>query len=197
MNLWPSYYEKKRGCSCNDLLIDALGIYDEQDYSKCDGRRALDIGCGNGQDTLKLLQHNFHVTALDPEIAAKSELLLTIPDSFSSQYIFINSSLEDFQCEPFEFVNAISSLFFCNPENFHKAWERLVTQLPTGAMFCGDFMGGRDDWANRLFTIDEVDCRNLFDSFEIIRFMERFEEGDTAMQQTKTWHTFEVIARKR
>jgi len=48
-------------------------------------------------------------------------------------------------------VVAHSSLFFCPDHEFNVVWEKIVTSIEVGAVFCGDFLGTMDTWISIMF----------------------------------------------
>jgi hypothetical protein len=73
--------------------------------------------------------------------------------------------------------------------------------LEIGGVFAGDFMGINDSWASEYRSpttpLNETQVRELFRQFGIVRFVERDEQGQTALGRIKHWHTFSVVAVKR
>ena len=66
---WESYYEKTGTRPPRDTLLFALDRF-ETELSATDRRFAIDLGCGNGRDTIELLRRSWHVLAIDAEESA-------------------------------------------------------------------------------------------------------------------------------
>jgi len=98
-------------------------------------------------------------------------------------------------------VVASSSLFFCEPSAFDVVWDRIDRALAVGGIFCGDFLGPKDSWANDTSRTQTVVTSEkltaLFRQYDVIQWEERDELGITALRSPKHWHTFTVVARKR
>lgn len=94
----------------------------------------------------------------------------------------------------------IQAYFFANPEEFAETWRKIDASIAIGGVFAGDFMEYKDSWANNYRSpttpLSESQVKTLFDNFEIIRFIERDEDSETALGMMKHWHTFSVVARK-
>ncbi len=68
-NQWMAYYEAGSGRSARPLLIDVLARF-ASDAPNALPRFAIDLGCGDGTETLALLQQGWRVLAIDQEPAA-------------------------------------------------------------------------------------------------------------------------------
>jgi SAM-dependent methyltransferase len=71
---WTAYYTATRGRPPRRTLLDALDL-----LRGSPGRRAIDLGCGTGRDTLPLLAAGWHVLAIDAERKALIELEAATP----------------------------------------------------------------------------------------------------------------------
>ena len=60
---WQAYYEATAGRPPRPTLLWAL----ERCEPGCTRRRAIDLGCGDGRDTIELLRRGWSVLAIDAE----------------------------------------------------------------------------------------------------------------------------------
>jgi tellurite methyltransferase len=93
-------------------------------------------------------------------------------------------------------VNSSFALPFCAPESFEAVWTRVRESLVSGGRFSGQLFGDRDGWvgSRELTFHSRADAEALFEGFELERFDELEEDGQTALGDAKHWHVFHVIA---
>ncbi len=66
-----------------------------------------------------------------------------------------------------------------------------------GGRFSGQLFGDRDEWARTgLVVKTRAEVEELLRPFELERFEEFEQEGQTVVGKTKQWHLFHVVARK-
>lgn len=175
----------------------AHGIFDTLQPHLPKTGRALDLGCGAGRGTLRLLSHGLHVTAVDLSEQGLGFLRQRLPKDASATLIC--SSFQDLKLEePFDVVVAVCSLFFLPPEQFANFWPTVVEAIVAGGIFAGLFLGVNDTWKDQPFTLhNRTEVESLFHDFDILHFNEDENDGETATGEPKHWHTFSVIATKR
>lgn len=191
--IWRSYYEK--ALAKPHLKRTEFVCSLNQSTSKV----AIDCGCGVGSDMEFLSQHGYRVYGFD----INSDSIEICEERFADNPLVdvTNASFEQFQYPKAGIVLANSSLFFADPSQFESVWHKIVACIEIGGVFAGDFMGVKDTWATHYrsptssFTESEV--RDLFFSFEVLRFHERDEMATTALGRMKHWHTYSVVAVKR
>ncbi len=191
---WPEYYKKVISRQPSPILVEACRLIPEKARTI-----AVDCGCGAGRDTAYLLEQGFEVHGFDVEKNALEicrERFIDDPDVYLSL-----SSFELFDYPKVSLVNAGCSLFFCSPESFTLAWKKMTDSLEDGGLFCGDFLGYKDSWledeSQTLSFFNNHEMKRIFDGFEILKWLERDEQGKTALGRNKYWHTYSVIARKQ
>ena len=157
---------------------------------------AVDLGCGNGRDTVELLRRGWRVIAIDGQAQAIELLRERAGD---------HPQLET-QVAPYaeatwptvDLVNASWSLPFCPPTLFPALWERIVSSLREGGRFAGQLFGDRDGWARAddMTFLARGRAEELLAPFQLERFEEVEEDSRTATGEPKHWHVFHVVARK-
>ncbi|RAU18507.1 class I SAM-dependent methyltransferase [Nitrincola tibetensis] len=162
---------------------------------------AVDVGCGAGRDALFLAESGFRVHAYDKSDAAIARLEDVCSRHLNQRLFAQVSRFDRFEYPKSSLVSACSSLFFCPPDQFERAWQNITQSLVPGGVFCGHFMGPNDSWAKMergdltVHTRDEVEA--LFDpNFKIIDVYEHDSEGLTLIGKSKHWHTYSVVAQK-
>lgn len=195
---WPNYYQAVAGRPPRDTLLAALERFEAEQLDNKISRFAVDLGCGEGRDTVELLNRGWQVLAIDGHSEGISRLL-SRPDLQHRDRL--ETRLARFQEASWpdaDLINASFSLPFCPPELFSAMWDRIVRSLRHGGRFAGQLFGDQDEWAtiptNTHHTRAEAEA--LFQLFEIERFDEVEQDGETAVGKQKHWHLFHVVARK-
>lgn len=194
---WTAYYSAVVGRPPRDTLLAALGHFEEE--SAIRSRFAVDLGCGEGRDTVELLRRGWRVLGIDGEPEASARLL-NHPDINLNQLETQIVRFEDLILpDAVDLINASFSLPFCPPEHFPDLWEKIVLSLRPGGRFCGQLFGDRDSWA--IYTSMNHHTRKqvevLLQPFELERLEEEDHPGKTALGEEKHWHLFQIVARKR
>src|SRR5437763_6468030 len=166
-----------------------------QAFAHCVRRTdALDLGCGAGRDTRRLLQQGFRVTAVDQN----PDAFLYLRDIPQERLMLVQSSFETFPFETYDLINAQWSLPFIQNDLFEDTLGKIKQALRPSGIFTGQFFGVHDTW-NTLGTMMTFCTReqaqwSLHD-LNIITFWEEDEDGETALGEPKHWHVFHFIAR--
>ncbi|PSB23796.1 class I SAM-dependent methyltransferase [Stenomitos frigidus] len=195
---WATYYQAVEGRPPRETLLKALTNFDAEPLLDRP-RFAVDLGCGDGRDTVELLRRNWRVLAVDGEQKAFDRLL----DRPDLQRDLLQTQLMRFENlalpSGIDLINASFCLPFCLPTAFPKLWETIVASLNPCGRFCGQLFGDRDSWAiypNRTHhTRQQVEA--LLQPFETEWLEEEEHPGVTAIGEQKHWHIFHVVARER
>ena len=187
---WDEYYQKIQGRKPRQLLLDALEKFQAPLH-------AIDLGCGDGTESAVLLEHGWHVLAIDGEPAAIKRLVGKVSEENRAHLQTQIAKFKDVVLSPAELIHASLSIPFCEPEYFDELWNKIVAAIKPGGRFAGQFFGIRDSWAvNKDMTFHtEEQVRARCAPFEIESFHEMDEDGN-ATSGPKHWHMFTVIARK-
>jgi SAM-dependent methyltransferase len=199
---WEAYYNAVIGSPPRETLLTALAKFDPEPKD-VNPRLAVDLGCGEGRDTVELLQRGWRVLGIDGEAEAIARLQGRPdidPDRLKQQFASQVVLFEDVTLpESIDLVNASFSLPFCSPEHFQNLWQKIVDSLKLGGRFCGQLIGARDSWA--MYTSTNYHSREhveaLLQPFEIEMLEEEEHPGKTAIGEDKYWHIFHIVARKR
>ncbi len=169
---------------------------------------ALDLGCGCGHDTLAMLKHGLHVTAVDLEKEAIqiTKKRLVAENISPDQFDCMTGTFEDGKWSrngPYDLIYSGFALPFCMVEIFGMVWSNIYSSLVPGGIFALQLFGVRDDFAVRTipegkciaFTASEV--KLLSARFKMIHFEEVERDGITATSRNKHWHVFHLVLRKQ
>ena len=189
---WDEYYKKIQGRAPRQLLLDAL-----EKYPVDAALHAIDLGCGDGTETVLLLARGWHVLAVDGESAGIKRLQDKVPNEGQVHLQTQVAKFEEVVLASADLIHASYSIPFCHPDHFSALWEKIVNALNPAGRFAGQFFGVHDSWAdNKDMTFHtEAQVRAMILSFETEYFHEEDADGH-AVSGPKHWHVFTVIAKK-
>lgn len=205
---WSNYYKAIKGRPPRETLLKALDCFESLVPSvDAEGVKdkppvgfAVDLGCGEGRDTVELLRRGWRVLGIDGQEEAiahlrnRDDVDLTLLDTHIEK--FEDLVLPD---ASIDLINASFCLPFCAPNAFPHLWTTIISALRPGGIFCGHLFGDRDSWAgyakSHHLTRSQVD--ELLQPFELEWFDEEDHPGKTALGEDKHWHIFNIVARKR
>ena len=115
---------------------------------------------------------------------------------------FVRENFEEMKLEENNLIFACNSLSFCKKENFQSLWTRIEKSIKINGFFVGNFFGVKDEWyktprKDKMTFLTRDQVFDLFKNFEIIDFSEINNMAPTAIGETKRWHIFWVIAKKK
>ena len=192
MQNWIQYYDKtKKEYPRNNVkfLIDSLNLK---------STNAIDLGCGQGNDTVYLINNDFKVLGIDKENV--EEIIRERLSQDKQKYFqFKKQKLEDLKIPNTDLIIANFSLSFCKKEYFKLMWQKIVESININGYFVGTIFGIKDSWNKEcrdmsFFTREEAE--KLFKQFKIIRFEEIENDKPTALGEEKHWHFYSIIAQK-
>lgn len=197
---WPSYFDRMAGKPPRDTVLKAIELFGEVDPTKT--FHAVDLGCGDGRDSVPLLEAGWTVWAQDgsEDGIARTKARPEIQAALANNRIQINhANFEGLQVPKADLVNASFSLPFCPPDHFQALWNQIDAAIAPGGRFSGQFFGDRDDWAiiedRSHFSRDET--IKLFDQYILESFIEEDRPSRQSESMHKHWHMFHIVARKR
>jgi tellurite methyltransferase len=189
---WDEYYKKIQGREPRQLLLDVL-----EKYPTGKNFHAIDMGCGDGTETVVLLSRGWNVLAVDGAEAGIKRLMNKVPVEAQVRLGTQVAKFEEVALPSADLIHASYSLPFCHPSQFPALWEKIKKALNPNGRFAGQFFGVRDSWANEpdmTFHTEEL-VREMLGEFETEYFHEQDEDGQAA-SGPKHWHVFTVIAKK-
>ncbi|MGV2830958.1 class I SAM-dependent methyltransferase [Myxosarcina sp. GI1(2024)] len=189
---WKAYYNAVAARPPRKTLLTALAAFKQPGI-------AIDLGCGDGRDTVEILRQNWTVLAVDKEPEAITRLLAR-PQLARERLTTRVVSFEELQLpQPVDLINASFSLPFCSPEAFPRLWKQIFNSLATGGRFCGHLFGERDSWRDSKLVncFTHLQVENLLESYGIELLEEEEHPGKTPLGEDRYWHIFHIVARKR
>jgi SAM-dependent methyltransferase len=195
---WSEYYKAVAGRPPRQTIITALNHFEAEEPLETRYRFAVDLGCGEGRDTVFLLKHGWYVLAIDDQPKA-FEYLLSRPD-LEGHYLLETrvARFEETSWPETDLINASNSLPFCSPESFPKLWKQIVHSIRQNGRFAGQFFGERETLAKYTTLTHHTDkqVKKLFQNFKIEYFEETEQDKQTPFGY-KHCHMFHVVAQKR
>ena len=197
MSHWRGYYQAVAGRPPRETLLAALDNW-EREHPDTPLKQGVDLGCGEGRDTVEFLRRGSVVLAVDSEAGGLEWLTARDDLPGTGTLATLHACMEDAEWPAADVINSSFALPFCAPGRFPGLWRRIVSTLKPGGRFAGQMFGPDDDWANpglTIFTRAEVDA--LLAPFAIEQLEEQNRAGKDAMGNAKHWHLFNIVARKR
>ncbi|BCL38208.1 class I SAM-dependent methyltransferase [Nostoc sp. MS1] len=194
---WSAYYQAVEGRPPRETLLEALARFDNLPTDT--PRFAVDLGCGDGRDTVEILRRGWRVLGIDGTEEAIA-LLKNRPDIDYNRLETLVTRFEDLALpESVDLINASFCLPFCPPEHFPSLWHKIVAALPVGGRFCGQLFGDRDSWAiyPNMSHHTRIQVEKLLEPFTVEFFQEEDHPGTTALGEQKHWHIFNIVAYKQ
>jgi SAM-dependent methyltransferase len=190
---WERYYEALEGRPPRPLFLESLPLLPAHRPVL-----AVDLGSGDGTETIELLRLGWTVLAVDENPDAGTRLEASLAAGTRARLTIATTSFEELVLPRCDLVHAGMSLPFCEPQHFDSLWRRIVLAIRPGGWFVGHLFGDHDSWASEpdmtFLTRDRVE--ELLRGFDIHSLHEQDEEGDS-VEGPKHWHIFHVIARRK
>lgn len=191
---WADFYKALDSKPPRKTLIEALDRIGETKGL------AVDLGCGNGNDTMELLSRGWCVLAIDASAESIKRVVDRTPVDLKDNLVTAQKAFEELTyLPPCEFVYAGFALPFCKPSDYNRLWDMIVGAIKPTGWFAGQFFGIRDEWSNNsdmtFHTVEQV--RDLLSAFHVRWLLEVDEDATTATGTPKHWHAFSVVARKK
>ena len=192
---WQDYYERTAGQPPRHTLLAALTRFG----AAAIGRSAVDLGCGDGRDTIELLRRGWRVLAIDAEPSAIARLEAR-PDLPPDARLETRCArFEDATWPAVDLINASFALPLCPPDRFPAVWARIESSLVTSGRFAGQLFGERDEWRGEpgITHHTRAEVERLLAGFAVEMLAEEESDSITPYGKPKHWHLFHVVARKR
>lgn len=194
---WTAYYRAVEGRPPRETLLQALAQF-ETETTPENPRFAVDLGCGDGRDTIELVRRKWQVLAIDGEAAA-IDRLLDRPDLDTAN---LQTSVQKFESlslpAAVDLINGSFCLPFCPPAAFPNFWKTITNSLRIGGRLCGQLFGDHDSWTiySNMTFLTRAQVEELLQNFEVEFFNEEDHPGKTALGEEKHWHIFHIVAQK-
>ena len=105
--------------------------------------KAIDIGCGAGNDSVYLIKNGWSVVSIDKENVGE-RISKRLDAEEQKRFKFQQQNFNDMKLEKADLIVANYSLPFCNNEKINYVWKNIVNIIITNAYFVGNFFGIKD-----------------------------------------------------
>lgn len=201
---WPGYFDLMVGKPARETLVAALASFDKDDLkglpARVGPRFAVDLGCGEGRDTLELLARGWKVLAIDGHPRAFELLDARVRAEDRGRLETRVATFADAKWpEGVDLFNASFALPFCEPREWGGVWRRIVASIRPGGRFAGQLFGNRDGWATLPDRTHHrrAELDGLFAEFVFEELREEERPDTNHDGKPKPWHVFHIVARKR
>jgi SAM-dependent methyltransferase len=196
---WSRYYAVTVDRPPWETVRFAIARFAAEDGGRPHHRVAVDLGCGAGRDTRELLMAGWEVLAIDREPGAIAMLESSTPPGVRPALKTRVADLARVKVPSCDLVNASLSLPFLPPAAFWKAWGRALEALSPGGRVAAMLFGDRDDGASdpTMTCPSPSAIRSSLTSFKLEHWVDREEDGQTALGEPHHFHRVELVARSR
>lgn len=191
---WDDFYRGTAGRDVRPIFAKGIAAVGAAGLGPGD---AVDVGFGDGTETLRLLFAGWRVTAIDPTPGAAALLSGKVPAELADRVQAITGPAEDADLPRFDLLYAGYALSFIEPTRFATFWAGVRDRLRLGGMLVVNVFGVNDTWAGRpnMTFVDRAGAIALVDGLEVIAIDEEDADGESA-SGPKHWHVFDLIARR-
>lgn len=196
--MWKKYFKKHLKRKPKKQLVRAL-------YFCANKENALDLGAGTLIESKFLIKKGFkNVVAVDNAPEVKK----FVKNFNNKKLVYKNVSFQeyDYPKNTFDIINSQFALHLYGKKGFNAFIKKIKNSLKPNGIFVAQFLGVKDSWksnpgsatlgASYVFHTRKQ-ALDLLSGLEILEFIEKDEDGKTALGLEKHWHIFYFIARKK
>ena len=195
---WENYYEKTGKRPPRETLLFALARFDEDNLKERKTLRAVDLGCGNGRDTVEMLRRGWKVLAVDAELSAIEGINARVTGENKTLLETQVARFEGVILPKSELINSSFALPLVSPVDFPDLWDKILDALVPGGMVSCQLYGDRDSWVGNptitFFAKSAIDA--LLFPLDVEYFREEEEDSTTPRGNLKHWHIYHIVARR-
>lgn len=188
---WVAYYKAVEGRAPRALFTRALSHV-------AGAGVALELGCGDGTESLSLLAAGWEVHAFDVTAEGIALLRRRVPNGLTARLHTAVTPLEDAALPPADLIYAGLSLPFVTPQAVPHAWTAARAALRPGGVFACHLFGDRDGWSSEpgMTFHGLASVEGLLVGLDVLEVVEDEDDHPAAFEASKHWHVFEVLARE-
>ena len=192
---WAAYYRYTLGREPRPLFLHGLEALAAAGVGP---GTAVDVGSGDGTETMRLLDAGWRVVAIDSAPAAAEVLEPRVPDGARDRLEIRTEPADEVDLPPFDLLYSAYVLSYLPPDAFTRLWAQARQALRPGGFIVVNIFGDRHEWAGKepdttFLSRDEVE--RLLDGLEVVALDELEEDGNSFIGPTH-WHVWDVVARR-
>lgn len=185
---WSLYIDKTKESNPRDFVVKSMKFFNQENFKG----KAVDIGCGAGNDINFMLENGWEVLGIDSEPHSK----YVCEERFgnNSNFSFLLTDFKSIEIPHCDWVNASFSLPFCPKEALKPLINQILNKLSKNGRFSGNFFGDRHSWTQlSLYSKEEV--FEILSVFDIEFFTEIDEPRVSTFGEPTDFHAFVFIAK--
>lgn len=158
----------------------------------------IDLGAGNGNETLYLLNRGFKVIAVDFQEQAIERIRSRIPEDLMPRLTLIHDSFENLDWEKLpelDGVVAINSLSFLEEKDFDPVWTKISSRLKPEGVVVAKLFGKKTVWPNmnHMTFVADQELTKLEAPYSVVEKQENYyEKGDGNKE-----HVYSLVLKKQ
>ena len=102
---------------------------------KCNPGKAIELGCGAGNDTVYLIKNNWNVLAIDRE-DVEERIAKRLVKKELAKFTFQKQDFETLKLQENKLIIANYSLPFCKKNKFEELWDKIKRSIVPNRIFC-------------------------------------------------------------
>ena len=191
---WADFYRHTLGRDPRPPFVRGMQILR---YAGVPPGQAVEVGFGDGEETLALLMTGWRVLAIDSSPEAAEVLRPRVPAELVDRLEVRSTPAEDTDLPRFDLLYAGYTLPFLTPEAFERFWAHALERANLGGYLVMNLFGTRDTWAGRpgMRFHERAEVEPLLDGLDIV-VLDETEQDGMSFLGPKHWHTFDVVARR-
>jgi hypothetical protein len=191
---WPAYYRHSMHREPRPLFAKGMAL--AADAGVTPGQ-AIEIGFGDGTETLALLRAGWRVLAVDPTPQAAELLEEQVPPDARGRLEIRVAPAQSVELPPFDLLYAGFALSFLENGDFRRFWTGVRGAMRAGGVVIVNVFGVRDTWAGDAFMtfVERETVERMAAGLEILALDEEDKDGDSFVGR-KHWHVFDLVARR-
>ncbi len=191
---WAAYYRYTLGREPRPLFLRGWAAIEEAGAGP---GTAVDVGFGDGTETMHLIDAGWRVTAIDSAPAAAEVLEPLVPEDARDRLTTVTAPADEVDLPAFDLLYSAYVLSYLPPDAFARLWARARERLRPGGFVVVNIFGDRHAWAVEPDTtfLPRGEVEALLDGLEVIELTEVEEDGSSFVGPTH-WHVFDIVARR-